>query len=308
MARPRTRPHARLRAGTTPFFFRRPRRWSSSPLLVSLPSLLSPLRPSLPRAATSRALGHLQRSAGIMQQMNALIKLPELGKSLQELAKEMMKAGVITEMVDDALSSALDSEDLESETELQVDQVLAELAVETAVAMPAAGSKARRNCATTEGSTRHAVAARCGPPLRAPLKGLCFVIQMSLRSGPCSADARAAAGGGGGRAAAAGRGRGIRLAAGAPRSPPARAGKRLCQSPLLRLFSCALQLSTRTRCRVLVLSLFLCGESSPVLRSLRLGWMRSGRLKSARGKQGASGQAALTAPKNEGKKNTVISS
>lgn len=57
------------------------------------PSRSDPLRS---RAATSRALGHLQKSAGIMQQMNALIKLPELGKSLQELAKEMMKARCAT--------------------------------------------------------------------------------------------------------------------------------------------------------------------------------------------------------------------
>lgn len=49
---------------------------------------------------------------------------------------EMMKAGLIDEMMNDALDSALDTEDMEEETEEQIEQVLAEIAGETAAALP----------------------------------------------------------------------------------------------------------------------------------------------------------------------------
>ena len=54
----------------------------------------------------------------------------------------MMKAGLIDEMVNDALDSALDTEDMEEETEQEIEKVLAELAVDTAAALPSA--KVRR--------------------------------------------------------------------------------------------------------------------------------------------------------------------
>lgn len=89
--------------------------------------------------AMHRAAGHLQKSGEVMKLMNNLIKLPEIGKTMQDMAKEMMKAGVMEEMVNDVMEGVMDTEDMEEETELQVDQVLSELAVETTVSLPAAG-------------------------------------------------------------------------------------------------------------------------------------------------------------------------
>ncbi len=50
----------------------------------------------------------------------------------------MMKAGVIEEMMNDAVDDAMDVEDLEEETEAQVDKVLMELAGESLTQMTAA--------------------------------------------------------------------------------------------------------------------------------------------------------------------------
>ena len=50
----------------------------------------------------------------------------------------MMKAGLIEEMMNDALDGVLDTEDMEEESEAQVEQVLAELALDTRAALPQA--------------------------------------------------------------------------------------------------------------------------------------------------------------------------
>ena len=86
-----------------------------------------------------RAAGTLQKSGEVMKLMNSLIRLPEAARTMQDMSKEMMKAGVIEEMVNDAMDSALDTEDMEEETEQQVDAVLSELAVAASSAMPLAG-------------------------------------------------------------------------------------------------------------------------------------------------------------------------
>lgn len=53
------------------------------------------------------------------------------------------QAGVLEEMMNDAVDSALDSEDIEEEIEDEVDKVLTELAGETASQLPDAVRKER---------------------------------------------------------------------------------------------------------------------------------------------------------------------
>ncbi|KAJ9604458.1 Vacuolar protein-sorting-associated protein 24 [Cladophialophora chaetospira] len=71
--------------------------------------------------------GSLKVSTGIMKDVNTLIRLPELTGTMQELSQELMKAGIIDEMVGDALPNdeLLEGEDEEAETE--VDKVLGEV-------------------------------------------------------------------------------------------------------------------------------------------------------------------------------------
>uniref|UniRef100_A0A1D1Y0T5 Vacuolar protein sorting-associated protein 24 1 n=1 Tax=Anthurium amnicola TaxID=1678845 RepID=A0A1D1Y0T5_9ARAE len=86
--------------------------------------------------ATARTVGHLAKSAEVMKLVNGLMKAPEVAATMQEFSKEMTKAGVIEEMISDAVDSALDSEDIEEETEEEVDKVLAAIAGETVSQLP----------------------------------------------------------------------------------------------------------------------------------------------------------------------------
>lgn len=77
--------------------------------------------------ATLRLSGSLQKSAEVMKSMQDLVKVSDVAASMRELSKEMMKAGLIEEMVDDAFESMDDQEELEEEAQEEVDKVLWEL-------------------------------------------------------------------------------------------------------------------------------------------------------------------------------------
>ncbi len=47
----------------------------------------------------------------------------KLNQTMMEMSREMMKAGVIDEMMSDAIDSAVDGEDVEEETDAEVDRV-----------------------------------------------------------------------------------------------------------------------------------------------------------------------------------------
>lgn len=104
-----------------------------------------------------------------MKLVNNLMKAPEIAVTMQEFSKEMTKvytkrpllkvsivfctgtgsdfmvavvqAGVMEEMVNDAMDSALDDEDMEEEIEEEVDKVLSAIAGETASQLPDAVRK-----------------------------------------------------------------------------------------------------------------------------------------------------------------------
>lgn len=71
--------------------------------------------------------GSLKASTGIMKDVNALVRLPELTGAMHQLSQELMKAGIIEEMVSDTLPNdeLLEGEDEEAESE--VDKVLGEV-------------------------------------------------------------------------------------------------------------------------------------------------------------------------------------
>jgi hypothetical protein len=59
----------------------------------------------------------------------------------------MMKAGLIDEMMNEAIDGALDTEDMEEETEEQIEQVLAEIAGDMMAALPSANKVSSQLCA-----------------------------------------------------------------------------------------------------------------------------------------------------------------
>ena len=76
--------------------------------------------------AVRRIEGALRGSIGIMRDVNSLTRLPELANTMQELSLELMKAGIIEEMVGESLPED-DAAELEEAAEDEVDQVLGEI-------------------------------------------------------------------------------------------------------------------------------------------------------------------------------------
>ena len=69
--------------------------------------------------------GSIKKSTGIMKDVNTLVRLPELTGTMRELSQELVKAGIIEEMVSDTLEAQDLGEDEEAEEE--VDKVLADI-------------------------------------------------------------------------------------------------------------------------------------------------------------------------------------
>ncbi|CAG0900187.1 unnamed protein product [Darwinula stevensoni] len=78
--------------------------------------------------ATLRIAGSLQKSTDVMKAMHTLIKVPEVAATMQDLSKEMMRAGIMEEMMDDTMESALgDTDEMEEEAQQEIDKILWEL-------------------------------------------------------------------------------------------------------------------------------------------------------------------------------------
>ncbi|XP_054247374.1 charged multivesicular body protein 3 isoform X2 [Indicator indicator] len=70
--------------------------------------------------------------------MQNLVKIPEIQATMRELSKEMMKAGIIEEMLEDTFEGLEDQEEMEEEAEMEIDKILFEI---TAGALGKAPSK-----------------------------------------------------------------------------------------------------------------------------------------------------------------------
>lgn len=77
--------------------------------------------------ATVRVAGSLSKSTEVMTAMQALVKLPEVAATMRDMSKEMMKAGIIEEMIDETMESLEDVDEMEEEAQKEVDKVLWEI-------------------------------------------------------------------------------------------------------------------------------------------------------------------------------------
>ncbi|EME40801.1 hypothetical protein DOTSEDRAFT_74382 [Dothistroma septosporum NZE10] len=96
--------------------------------LATSQATLQSVRMQVDEAFAMRKIGDsIKNSTSIMKDVNMLVKLPELTGTMRELSQELVKAGIIEEMVGDSLpdSQLLEGEDEEAETE--VDKVLGEI-------------------------------------------------------------------------------------------------------------------------------------------------------------------------------------
>jgi charged multivesicular body protein 3 len=78
------------------------------------------------QVAQVKIAGSLKKSTDIMKMVNRLVRLPEISKDMQEMSREMMKAGIIEEMMNDTLDF-VDEPEIEEEAEEEVNKVLFEL-------------------------------------------------------------------------------------------------------------------------------------------------------------------------------------
>uniref|UniRef100_W6NIT7 Snf7 domain containing protein n=1 Tax=Haemonchus contortus TaxID=6289 RepID=W6NIT7_HAECO len=76
--------------------------------------------------ATMRMAGSLQKSTQVLQSMQNLVKVPEIMKTMREMAQEMMKLGIIDEMIEETMET-MEPEDLEEQAQEEVDRILWEV-------------------------------------------------------------------------------------------------------------------------------------------------------------------------------------
>lgn len=77
--------------------------------------------------AVRKIEGSLKASTSIMKDVNQLVRLPELMGTMNALSQELIKAGIIEEMVDDALPMGEMEDEDEEAAEGEVDKVLGEI-------------------------------------------------------------------------------------------------------------------------------------------------------------------------------------
>jgi charged multivesicular body protein 3 len=68
----------------------------------------------------------LKDSTTVMKNVNTLIRLPELSGTMNELSQELMKAGIIEEMVGDMLPGEELEEDGLDESEAEINKIIAD--------------------------------------------------------------------------------------------------------------------------------------------------------------------------------------
>jgi len=83
-----------------------------------------------------KVAGVMQRSTQVMAMMNNLIRLPQLNKVMMAMSREMEKAGLIEEMMEDVIG---DDDDIEEAADEEVEKVMEELTMGLKTANVATG-------------------------------------------------------------------------------------------------------------------------------------------------------------------------
>ena len=71
-------------------------------------------------------VGSLQQSTEVMQSMQLLVNVPEVHRTMQELSREMMKAGIMEELVEETLD-AMEEAPLDADNDAEVEKVILEI-------------------------------------------------------------------------------------------------------------------------------------------------------------------------------------
>jgi len=89
-------------------------------------------------SATQRVVSTVGQTAGLMQSLNSMMRAPEVRAVATAMSKEMTKAGIIEEMVEESFE-AIDDPDMDELADGAVDQVMSEIMSEYKTKAPSAG-------------------------------------------------------------------------------------------------------------------------------------------------------------------------
>ncbi|GMM33825.1 ESCRT-III subunit protein [Saccharomycopsis crataegensis] len=72
--------------------------------------------------------GKISSTTGIMKEVNTLVRLPELTGTMNQLQQELMKSGIINEMIEDTVDGFAEMDDeFEEEAEEEINKVIADV-------------------------------------------------------------------------------------------------------------------------------------------------------------------------------------
>lgn len=77
--------------------------------------------------AVRKIEGSIRASTSVMKDVNSLVRLPEITGTMRDLGAELVKAGIIQEMIDDSLPGEDIEEGEDEEAESEVDKILSEV-------------------------------------------------------------------------------------------------------------------------------------------------------------------------------------
>ena len=81
------------------------------------------------QAGNLKVSGAIQKSTEVLSRMNNLTKITEISSIMQELSRELMKAGIIEEMLEETIDevTGMDEEEMEEKIADEVEKVLFEV-------------------------------------------------------------------------------------------------------------------------------------------------------------------------------------
>jgi division protein CdvB (Snf7/Vps24/ESCRT-III family) len=86
----------------------------------------------------AKVAGAMKKSTAVMQSMSKLVKAPEMALTMRKMGEEMRRAGIIDELVGDAMDDAMGGAELDEEADEVTERVIAELTAGIAGAAPSA--------------------------------------------------------------------------------------------------------------------------------------------------------------------------
>jgi len=97
--------------------------------------------------------GSLQKSTQVMQAVQALLRVPEVAGIMRDFSKEMMRAGILEEMMEETFEGLEDTEEIEEEAEDEIQGILWEVTAGQLGKAPAAANHALPGVSTPAAAT-----------------------------------------------------------------------------------------------------------------------------------------------------------